>query len=64
MKLLVKLLNKISTWIYKLSLKSYELEKKAAYKRIKDITKASYTMREIIMKLEKEKSELEKTYNK
>lgn len=64
MKYLVILLNKISTWVYQLSLKSYELEKKAANKRIKDLTKASYAMREVIMKLEKEKSELEKTYNK
>lgn len=64
MKLLVKLLNKITDWIYKLSLKSYDLEKKCALKRIKSITNTSYELRNVIMKIEKEKTELENTYNK
>lgn len=64
MKLLIKLLNKISELIYNLSLKSYELEKKCALKRINNITKKSYKLRAIIMQIEKEKSELENKYNK
>ena len=64
MKWLVKLLNKLSKAIYKFSLKVYDLEKKAAQKRIKSLTSQSYELRAVIMKLEKEKTELEKTYNK
>ena len=64
MKFLVKFLNEITDLIYKLSLKSFALEKKCALKRIKNITNTSYELRNVIMKIEKEKAELEKTYNK
>lgn len=64
MKWLIKLLNKLSKAIYKFSLKVYDLEKKTAHKRIKSLTNQSYELRAVIMKLEKEKTELEKTYNK
>lgn len=64
MKLLIKLLKKLTSWIYQLSLKVYSLEKKTALKRIKSLTINSYKLRNVIMEMEKEKSKLESEYNK
>lgn len=63
MKLLLKLSNRLTAWIYQLSLKAHKMETYIAKKRIKALTKLSYELRAVIMKIEKEKNELEKTYN-
>lgn len=63
MKWLVKLLKKLTSLVYQLSLKAYALEKKIAQQHIKMLTKKSYKLREVIMRIEKEKNELEKQYS-